>query len=782
MAQSAVVTLAEELRQARSRAGLTLKQLERHTHASDSSLARYLAGKLLPPWPLVETLCRLSDRDPLELRPLWERADQERRTRPSGATALNHLPAAAVDFTGRAALVKALTAGRAGTVDVIDGMAGMGKTTLAVHLGHRLAEKYPDGQFYVDLHGFTPGRALVDPTSALGTLLRQAGVPDAAIPEDPTMVAGLWRARLADRRAVVVLDNAADEAQVRPLLVGTPSCRTLITSRRRLAGLDGVRPVSLEPLSDVEAVELFDRSLGGARAAAEPEATAEVLRLCGRLPLAIRLAAARLRHRTTWDVAYLADLLRDEHLGLAVLDVGDRSVAGAFAVSQQRLATDQRQVFGLLGLIPGDDVDAHAVAALADLPLHRAASALEDLTDAHLVEQRARGRYQLHDLVRQHTRAAAETNLSQADRDGAVHRLLDYYAAATTAAANRLPNRDWRMAFPVDRPPATLPTLNSPQTALRWLDTERANLVAAITTGPDRHACTLAQALVPYFRARVQHHHDIVTVTLAGEAAARRLGDASARATLMRHRAGGQVNTFAAAHAVALAREALDLVRTTDDRRAELYILHLIGYAIETTDDFTAALVPLQEAVDLYRALDSADNGPIPLATLSRALLGLGRLDEADAVAAEAVTLAEAGDYPYVTAVAQLTFGRVALARKQPAEALGHFEEAFTRARELDHQLIELNAVFGLAVSHRELGDPPTSLGYHDATESLAKDLQMGTAMAAMILSRAETLRHFDRRAEARACYEEAIVHYAAGDRPDILTWVRGELAALDTE
>ncbi|WP_457452118.1 AfsR/SARP family transcriptional regulator [Streptomyces sp. M18.1] len=318
----------------------------------------------------------------------------------------NFLPYDSPDFSGRAAELAQLLAEPRGedgevTVSVIDGMAGIGKTALAVHAGHRLDERYPDGRLFVDLQAHTAGRAPMDAGSALGVLLRQLGIPAEQIPVSVAERAGLWRAELAGRRVLVVLDNVAGTDHVRPFLPGATRSLLLVTSRRRLTGLDGAACLSLDPLPAADAIELFTRIVGQ-RVDDEPLAALDILHLCGFLPLAVRIAAARLRHRQQWTAAHLADRLRDQRRRLAELSTSERGVAAAFAMSYQQLETEQRRMFRLLGLHPGPDVGSRAAAALAGVTPERAERLLEDLLDAHMVRQDEADRYTLHDLLRQY--------------------------------------------------------------------------------------------------------------------------------------------------------------------------------------------------------------------------------------------------------------------------------------------------------------------------------------------------------------------------------------------
>ncbi len=448
----------------------------------------------------------------------------------TGPAVVDSMPRAVGDFTGREQLMARLlgtvdTADPVPAVRVVDGMAGSGKTTFAVYLAGLVRDRFPDARLFVDLHGHSDQRPLT-PEAALVTLLRQLGVPADHIPDDRDERIRLWRGELATRRAVVLLDNAASTAQVLPLLPTSGTALVLITSRRRLAGLDGVHPESLPVLDEAEAVALLEKIVGP-RVRAEPEAALEVVRRCGRLPLAIRLAGARLAHRPRWRVA---DLLRRlSESVLPELAAEDRTVASAFALSYGQLPDRAQLMFRLLGLHPGERFEALAVAALTGEPLDEARDRLDDLLDMHLIEEPEAEVFRLHDLLREYA-AALAAELPAEDRRVALVRLLDFQLHAFVAA-NDGPQRnvvalDVRLGPPLR--PDLVAVLGDPAA---HMERERSNLAAfvdaAAAAGLTEWVWLLPRAAWRYLYTRGYVVESDVLLR-RGIAAARQLGDESA--------------------------------------------------------------------------------------------------------------------------------------------------------------------------------------------------------------------------------------------------------------
>lgn len=476
------------------------------------------------------------------------------------------LPRTVGDFTGRDGAVRRLLAAaeRAAAdgpvVLVIDGMAGSGKTTLAVQVAHRLTERYPDGQLFLDLQGHSEHEP-IEPAAALLTLLRQLDVPPDRIPPDLPDRVDLWRRELAGRRILLVLDNAASSAQLARLLPTSAESLCLITSRRRLVGLDGVHPESLRVLTEEEAVALLAK-IAGDRVRAEPGAALDVVRRCGCLPLAIRLAGARLAHRPRWRVA---DLLR--RLGesaLPELAAEERTVASAFALSYAQLAARHQRVFRLLGLQPGERFGALAVAALTGLALDDTWKVLDGLVDAHLVEEPEPDVFRLHDLLRQYA-AALAAELPEAERREAVVHLLDFHLHALLAT-NEPHHRivvvhDLAPGAPTR--PDLLADLTDPPA---YLEQVRPHLGAYVDAGlaagrPD-YAWTLARSA--WRRLYVQGYiAEIDALLRRGLDVARRVGDLAAVATMANYLAS-------AAHRLGHLDEARGLLETAVELRGKL--------------------------------------------------------------------------------------------------------------------------------------------------------------------------------------------------------------------
>ena len=524
---------------------------------------------------------------------------------------LRQLPANPATLTGRDAELKQLldiaaAVGDEATtvvVSAIGGMAGIGKTALAVRAGHLLAEKFPDGQLFVDLRAHSTGTGPLDPNEALGRLLQALGLDPRAIPAELEERAKAFRNRLAGSRTLILLDDAASEQQVRPLLPAAPGCLVLITSRNRLKALDDAYPLPLDVLDPADAIVLLRHHAGPGRIAADDPAVARIAELCGYLPLALRITAANLAHRPAWTLDHLEMRLRAGLADLAAFDDGDRQVRAAFDLSYDNLAPDQQAMFRLLGLIPGQDGDAYAAAALLDARLSEADTVLQDLTDRSLLTETAPGRYRLHDLLREYARALAVARETAEQRKTALDRLLHYYAH-TAQTASGLIARSPRRA-PDGPAPAHAPDLTVPETARAWLRAERPNLDAAYTHAHshhlDRHTTALAAGMAeillsdgPWTRAlQIQQGAETAADQNRPGAHAAALTDLG----LVRYLTGDYPGATDAQS------RALEIFRQIGDRPGEANALHELGRVLTLTGDIAGAQDAQTRALEIFREI-----------------------------------------------------------------------------------------------------------------------------------------------------------------------------------
>ncbi|MCE7010865.1 NB-ARC domain-containing protein [Kibdelosporangium philippinense] len=676
--------LVAQLARIKELSGLSLRALARKTELSSSSLSRYLNGQLVPPWEAVVALCRAVSRDPRPLRPMWAEAAKAGAAPPPRR---NDLPADLIDFTGREtefAQVEELL--RAAGAVAIDGMGGVGKTSLAVHVAHRLAPTYPDGGLYLDLHGFTPGQEPLTDQAALGRLLGALGIthPPAGTEER----AALWRSELSRRRVLVVLDNAVDAEQVRPLLPGAGNSAVLITSRLRLVSLDGVPPVSLAPLADGDAAHLFAKAAG--LASSSDSEIGQVLSQCGGLPLALRMAGARLRHRPGWTVGVLAERLRDNASRFDAV----------FGMSLQQLDSDQRRVFRLLGVLPGTDFDALAAAALADM---RVDAVLDELVDAHLVQEPSPGRFRMHDLIKRYASDIAADEQPQAD--AAVRRVLNHYLAQAVAYDQTLPS-----------PHRPNPSPGDPAEAMAWFDLEYVNLIAsfdaAVRLGVDEVVAELPQAMrVWFFRRRGTD--DQVRMLDAAAAAAGRLGHSPASLLLdlgFAHAAAGRLTEALAAY------EQAEKSGVDGDLAAGLALR--LGFVRRDLGDFEAAQAQFRRARELFGKLGRRGGESQALAFDGWVTLHLGSPDQAVSLARASLDLADGP--ARITGL--VTLG-LALASSDPSQSLSAFADAVRLAEQnnLQHNQAWCHNYLGVAL--RVMGKLDEALEQHQRAFELLEPL-----------------------------------------------------------
>ncbi len=529
------------------------------------------------------------------------------------------LPAAVNGFAGRPgelAKLDRLTEDRekadgAVVISAIDGMAGVGKTALAVHWAHRAADRFPDGQLYVNLRGFDPGGRVTEPAEAVRGLLDALGVPAERVPLGLDAQAGLYRSLLAGRRMLVVLDNARDAGQVQPLLPGTPTALAVVTSRNQLTALvaaQGAHPVTLDLLTLAEARELLARRLGAARIATEPQAADQIIARCARLPLALTIAAARTA-QSGFPLASLADELADTDGRLDALSAGEPGsrLRAVFSWSYATLSTAAARLFRLLGLHLGPDIAAAAAGSLAGSARPAVRALLAELTGANLLAERAPGRYTSHDLLRAYAAALTHDLDADGERHAATRRMLDHYLYTANNADCLLNRARDPIPLPLEAPApgATPENPTDHAAAMAWFDIEQQNLLAAVeqavTLGLDTQAWQLAWTL-DTFLYRQGRWPDLTAIWQTALAAASRLHDPSAQAYA--HRTLARVATRLGRYQDALTHHhrALDLYSQAGDLAGQAYTHQILAMLWERQHVPDRALDHARQALQLCKA------------------------------------------------------------------------------------------------------------------------------------------------------------------------------------
>jgi DNA-binding SARP family transcriptional activator/tetratricopeptide (TPR) repeat protein len=652
------------------------------------------------------------------------------------------LPASVRSFVGRqaeagrlAGLVRqaAKTAG-GGTVVIsaIDGMAGVGKTALAVHAAHRLAGEFPDGQLFIDMHGYTQGHEPRPASEALEVFLRALGVPPQRVPPGTDERAAMFRQRLAGTRTMIVLDNTVSEAQVRPLVPGSAGCLVLVTSRRRLKGLDEALVLSLDVLPRADALELFRAVAGPGRVPPDDPVLPEVVELCAQLPLAVRIAAALLRHRPVWTPEYLARLLRAQQARISALSDGEHDLGAVFDLSYHSLINAEQLTFRCLGLFPGQDFDSYATAALTGTDPAAAARLLEDLVDHNLVIQHVPGRYRLHDLIRLHARALADRDPVLA-RDAALDRLMDYYQH-TAGRADALISRFPRLA-PAGPVPAHAPALPDADAGRAWLRAERPNLLAALRHAASRAQYERAVALTanmatllrddgPWPEALALHTGAIATTRSLGD----RAGQAAALIQLgiIRNLTGDCPGALDALE------HASQLYRELGDPLGQANALTQLGDIRGFVDDWPGAVDDLKQALRLYQQLGNPLGQANALARLGDIRRYTGDFPGAIPDLEQALRLYQELGNGNGQGAVLISLGNAQRLTGDLAGATRNLEEALRLYGHLDHQLGRANTLSELGELRRLTGDHPGAARFLEQGLQIYQDLgnQMGQANA----------------------------------------------------
>ncbi|WP_034486587.1 AfsR/SARP family transcriptional regulator [Actinomadura oligospora] len=665
------------------------------------------------------------------------------------------LPGAVADFTGRAVQVDELRRALAETgVATVAGVAGVGKSALALRVAHLLRADHPDGQLFADLHGAHEHPA--DPHLVLGAFLKALGVATDAVPNDLGDRTALLRRVLTGRRVLMVLDDARDADQVRPLLPRTSGSTVIVTGRARLDALPAAHPVDLDVFAPDESRELLVRIVGPDRIAAEPDAARDLLEACGHLPLAVRVAAARLAARPCWTVRSLVDRLADRRRRLAELRVADLAVEPVFQLGYNQLRPALRRAFRLLALPDGPSFSVEAAAAVLAVPAVRAAELCRALERVSLLRSPVPGQYRYHDLLRLYARQRAEADEPAAERAAALRRLVDF-CLATTRAAHLAVNPGDGRAHASGSSGASFP---DPEAARDWLSAEAPGLLAVIAqaaraglTGPAADLLLLTDALVVsgfHARACEQAAHAVIDAS-----SQRRDRRAEGRAHLLLGWLHYYANRIADAEAVC--RIALDRARETGDTWTAADALSRLGNCAYLRGRHEEALGFDREALAAFRAHGDRHGEGVTLAAMGRALLDVGHADEAvEAVTAGLALHRELGGV-YGIGYALYQAGVVLRDVRGHAEVLAMHVEALERFRSGGYRVWEGLSLFRVAHARLDLGD--TEAAEEDARRALTVLREVGDpwgqAMALDALARSLAAR--GHTAVARTHWTEAL-------------------------
>jgi tetratricopeptide (TPR) repeat protein len=649
-------------------------------------------------------------------------------------SAMLDLLAVSVAGSGDSEKVSMLT--RPLTIVAIDGMAGVGKSALAIQAGHLLtdADLYPDGQLYVNLQGSAAGLSPVEPLDALGRMLRSLGVDPVAIPARLEEAAGRFRTLTANRRLLLLLDNARSAEQVRPLLPGGATCGVIVTSREVLATLEGCWTVRLDVLPEEQALQLLGRIVGAERTAVEMASASELVRLCGRLPLAIRIVGARLAARPALPMRELVEQLADVARRLEQLVTGELALRATFEVSLSALRESPNlfdgaaaEAFGLLGLPDGPDIGTPAAARLLDQPEPAAKVLLERLVDANLLDSPRSSRYRFHDLVRLYARECAGSRYTDPERLAAVGRIIGFYAATVWQALAVLRPGDQRLTTADRRWTDGGLRFESASDALNWLEAERANLLASIAQSAAADDSSelvelpgqLAQALFAFFYIRGYWRDWMWANELALEIARRR-EDRAGEARAIRDL--GIVYEVAGddGMSTALKQDALRCFRELGDRRGEAGSLNNLGLAFGRSGLHTEAIDCLQQSLAIYREMGDRRG-------LSASLTNLG-----------------------------VVYGRLG----RHLESVASLEEGLSINQELEDQHAQVESLHELSVVYTELGRYDEAIALDQRSLAIAREFNITHAAAGSLGSLGVVYSRLGQHETAIECLRQALVIY----------------------
>ncbi len=667
------------------------------------------------------------------------------------------LPASTRHFAGRDEELAALAAlaaesaeqaSHAPVISVIAGTAGVGKTTLALHFAHRVADRFPHGQLYVNLRGFDPAGPPMTPAEAVRLLLDALAVPAARIPAGLNAQAGLYRSLLAGQRMLVLLDNARDVDQVRPLLPASPGCLVIVTSRSQLTSLvaaEGAQPLALGVLDEAESQALLARRLGQGRLAGDPQAAEDLIKLCAQLPLALSIAAARTASQPGLSLAALAADLRDARGRLDALDAG-HSAANVRAVlswSYQQLDPAAARMFRLLGLHGGPDISTAAAASLAGLPPDEGRRCLGELTRANLLAEPAPGRFSSHDLLRAYAAELTQITDSEAERQAATARMLEHYLHTANRAVFLMHPTRRPISLPELQPGIEPEPIEAAGQALAWFEAERRVLIAAAgrarEAGLDTHVWQIAWALSRYLDTRGRWN-DWVDIERVALAATERLGDRAAEATVHQRLGYALAHLSSYDDAYAHLGQAVSIHTELGDHAGQAYARNALSISLFYQDRFAEALDQARQSLRLY-----TDIGDRSGRALALNLVGWFN--------------ATLGDY---------------------REAQGYCEQAIELFSELGHREGLADALDALGYTHHHLGRHAEAVACYQRSISVYREHGTRKGLAEVLGHLGDTHRAAGDPDQARAAWTEALAIVDELGHPDA-DQIRAKLGELDT-
>jgi DNA-binding SARP family transcriptional activator/tetratricopeptide (TPR) repeat protein len=814
-----------------ARAGRPAEALEAYGDAR-----RVLADELgIDPGPdlqALQTSILAGDAAPVPRRPAPASA---MNAEPQPSPVPQQLPAAVRYFTGRDQELKALSelldeAGPSGgpvVITAIGGTAGIGKTALAVHWAHQVTDRFPDGQLYVNLRGFTPTGTPTTPHEAIRGFLDALGIPPQRIPATLEAQTALYRSLLAGKQMLVILDNARDADQVRPLLPGMPGCMAVATSRNQLTGLvaaEAAHPITLDLLTTAEARDLLTQRLGADRVGAEPGPVDAIITHCARLPLALAIAAAHAAMHPTTPLAALADQLADAHTGLDTLSADEpiADIRAVFSWSYRTLAAAAARLFRLLGLHPGPDTAAPTAASLAGIPSEQVPPLLAELSRAHLLTEQAPGRYTFHDLLRAYAAEQAHTHDTNADRRAALSRLFDHYLSATAAAMDLLHPAEAHRRPRVPPPATPTPDLTDAEAARAWLDTERRSLVAVAgytaAHGWCTHTIALAATLFRYLNGG--HFTDALAVHGQALHAARhtddRAGQALAltnlgathmqmgryqqaaehlqQALLLYPRAGDEVGQARARgnlgiietrlgryrDAAGHLQQALALYRQTGDQVGQDRVLVNLGIVEERLGRYETADDYYEQALALCRQIGNRDGEANALNSLGLVEQRLGRYQDATGHLQQALALFRQLGIRSGEARTLDSLGILHTRLGRHAQATEHFQQALAIFRETGERDGEAWVLNGLGEAAQIADRPADALTHHTAAHTIAMHTGSRDQQARAHTGLGHAHHSLGNTGRAREHYQQALILYTDLGMPDA-DHIRGHLDVLDS-